>query len=41
MLSYARKRLGIPGIISVIALVFALIGGAYAAGPGLNSKQKK
>jgi hypothetical protein len=26
-----RNRLGIPGIISVIALVFAMFGGAYAA----------
>lgn len=33
-----RNRFGIPGVISVIALVFAMLGGAYAAsgpaGPG-------
>jgi Collagen triple helix repeat (20 copies) len=31
MLSPLRNRFGIPGVISVIALVFAMIGGAYAA----------
>ncbi|MFY9825768.1 MAG: hypothetical protein WAM82_30620 [Thermoanaerobaculia bacterium] len=31
MFSMLRNRLGIPGVISVIALVFAMIGGAYAA----------
>lgn len=31
MLSMLRTRLGIPGVISVIALVFAMLGGAYAA----------
>jgi collagen triple helix repeat protein len=31
MLSLLRNRLGIPGVISVIALVFAMLGGAYAA----------
>jgi len=31
MLSTLRNRFGIPGVISVIALVFAMIGGAYAA----------
>jgi Collagen triple helix repeat (20 copies) len=31
MLSPLRNRFGIPGAISVIALVFAMIGGAYAA----------
>lgn len=42
MFSMLRKRLGIPGTLAVIALVFAMLGGAYAAGlPGLNSKQKK
>jgi collagen triple helix repeat protein len=38
MLSPLRNRFGIPGVISVIALVFAMLGGAYAAsndsGPG-------
>lgn len=31
MFSVLRDRMGIPGIISVIALVFAMTGGAYAA----------
>lgn len=31
MFSLMKKRLGIPGVISVIALVFAMAGGAYAA----------
>ncbi|MET0305941.1 MAG: hypothetical protein ABW196_06905 [Solirubrobacterales bacterium] len=31
MLSPVRNRFGIPGVISVIALVFAMFGGAYAA----------
>jgi hypothetical protein len=31
MFSTLRTRFGIPGVISVIALVFALVGGAYAA----------
>lgn len=31
MLSPLRNRFGIPGVISVIALVFAMLGGAYAA----------
>ena len=31
MLSMLRDRLGIPGVISVVALVFAMLGGAYAA----------
>jgi hypothetical protein len=31
MLSPLRSRFGIPGVISVIALVFAMLGGAYAA----------
>ncbi len=35
MFASFRTRFGIPGIISVIALVFAMLGGAYAAsGPG-------
>ena len=41
MFSTLRERFGAPGVIAVIALVFAMIGGAYAAGPGLNGKQKK
>jgi hypothetical protein len=31
MLSPLRNRFGIPGVIAVIALVFAMLGGAYAA----------
>ncbi len=31
MYSTLRNRFGIPGVISVIALVFALVGGAFAA----------
>jgi hypothetical protein len=31
MFSFMRNRFGIPGVISVIALVFAMVGGAYAA----------
>jgi hypothetical protein len=34
MLSPLRNRFGIPGVISVIALVFAMFGGAYAASNG-------
>jgi hypothetical protein len=34
MLSSLRTRFGIPGVISVIALVFAMLGGAYAASGG-------
>ena len=32
MLSPLRNRFGIPGAISVVALVFAMLGGAWAAG---------
>jgi hypothetical protein len=31
MFSLLRNRLGIPGVIAVIALVFSMLGGAYAA----------
>lgn len=42
MLNRMHERLGTAGfIVSVIALVFALAGGAYAAKSGLSSKQKK
>lgn len=37
MLSTLRSRFGIPGAISVAALVFALIGGAWAASDGGQS----
>lgn len=36
MFSMLRNRFGIPGVISVIALVFAMLGGAYAATDGAN-----
>jgi len=41
MVSMLRNRLGMPGVIAAIALVFAMIGGAYAASGGLTAKQKK
>lgn len=46
MFSTLRTRFGIPGVISVIALVFAMIGGAYAAsnsgdGKGATASAKK
>jgi len=46
MLSALRTRFGIPGLISVIALVFAMIGGAYATsdsgdGKGATASAKK
>jgi hypothetical protein len=41
MFSQLRNRFGVPGVIAVIALVFAMFGGAYAASGGLTPKQKK
>jgi len=43
MISIIRRRLRLSpaGVIAVMALVFAMIGGAYAASGGLTSKQKK
>lgn len=41
MYSSLRSRFGIPGVIAVVALVFAMMGGAYAASGGLSAKQKK
>ncbi len=46
MFSIFRSRFGIPGVISVAALVFAMIGGAYAAsspssGQATASKSKR
>jgi hypothetical protein len=38
MLSPLRNRFGIPGAISVIALVFAMLGGAYAASNNSGGK---
>ncbi|HKB50891.1 MAG TPA: hypothetical protein VKC63_05620, partial [Solirubrobacterales bacterium] len=38
MLSPLRNRFGIPGVISVIALVFAMLGGAYAASDNGSGK---
>lgn len=40
MFSPLRNRFGIPGVIAVIALVFAMLGGAYAATDGLGGKAK-
>jgi hypothetical protein len=37
MFSTLRTRFGIPGVISVIALVFAMFGGAYAASNSSNA----
>jgi len=44
MFSLLRNRMGVPGLISVIALVFAMGGGAYAAnggGDGATDSAKK
>lgn len=38
MLSMVKNRFGIPGLIAVAALVFAMIGGAYAASKDGGSK---
>ncbi len=38
MFSTLRTRFGIPGVISVIALVFAMLGGAYAASSNDSGK---
>ncbi len=40
MFSPLRNRFGIPGVISVIALVFAMLGGAYAASDNSGSGSK-
>lgn len=39
-IGFLRNKFGIPGVIAVVALVMACVGGAVAALPGLNSKQK-
>jgi len=41
LLSMKRAKFGLPGAISVLALVFAMLGGAYAASGALTGKQKK
>jgi hypothetical protein len=42
MFDRLRERFGTAGLlVAVIALIFALAGGAYAASGGLNAKQKK
>jgi hypothetical protein len=42
MLAKLRQRLGMPGVVlAVAALVFAMIGGAYAASNDLTGLQKK
>jgi Collagen triple helix repeat (20 copies) len=38
MFSTLRTRFGIPGVISVVALVFAMLGGAYAASSNSGGK---
>lgn len=40
MFSLLRKRLGIPGVISIVALVFATTGGAFAAKYVITSKSQ-
>jgi hypothetical protein len=40
MFSILRNRFGVPGVIAVIALVFAMIGGAYAASSGKRQSKK-
>lgn len=40
MLSFMRNRFGVPGVISVVALVFAMLGGAYAANKSESSGPK-
>ena len=42
MFSRIHEQLGTAGfVISIVALVFAMAGGAIAANGGLNGKQKK
>jgi hypothetical protein len=42
MIKSAHQKLGTAGfVISIVALLLALTGGAYAAGGGLSGKQKK
>lgn len=40
MFSMLKQRLGIPGVLAVIALVLAMVGGAYAAA-GFTKAQEK
>lgn len=39
MFSLLRNRLGVPGVIAIIALVFAMVGGAWAAKGGVIIKK--
>jgi hypothetical protein len=41
MFARLKQHMGVPGVIAVIALVFAMVGGAYAASGALTAKQKK
>jgi hypothetical protein len=41
MFSSMSRRISPAGVVAVVALVFAMIGGAYAASGGLTGKQKK
>lgn len=38
---FIRNRLGVPGILAIVALVLAMVGGAYAASGALSPQQKK
>jgi len=38
MFRFLRNRIGIPGAIAIVALVFAMLGGAYAASNGRGQK---
>lgn len=40
-MSSLRNRVTPAGVIAIIALVFAMVGGAFAASNGLSGKQKK
>jgi hypothetical protein len=41
MLSLLKNRFGVPGVIAVVALVFAMLGGAYAATSSPRQSHKK
>jgi Collagen triple helix repeat (20 copies) len=41
MFSLLRNRFGVPGVIAMIALVFAMLGGAYAATQPARQYKKK
>lgn len=39
MFTYLRSRLGVPGLVAIAALVFAMVGGAVAANDGSEGPQ--